>query len=57
VGLPLDGDKKYVSKVMKNSNKNVPHHLLHAHKLEFTYQGEKYSFTSELPKYFEELIG
>jgi 23S rRNA pseudouridine1911/1915/1917 synthase len=57
VGLPLVGDKKYASKVLKNCNKNFSHHLLQAHKLEFTYQGEKYSFTSELPKYFEELIG
>ena len=57
VGLPLVGDKKYTSKLLKNCNKNFKHHLLHAHKLQFTYQGEKYSFTSDLPKYFEELIG
>ncbi len=56
VGLPLVGDKKYTSKVLKNCNKVFLHHLLHAHKLEFTYQGEKYSFTSDLPKYFEELL-
>ena len=57
VGLPLVGDKKYTSKLLKNCNKNFKHHLLHAHKLQFTYQGEKYSFTSDLPKHFEELIG
>ena len=56
VGLPLVGDKKYASKILKNCNKNIKHHLLHAHKLNFTYQGEKYSFTSNLPKYFRELI-
>ena len=55
VGLPLVGDKKYASKLLKNCNKNFKHHLLHAHKLEFTYQGKKYSFTSDLPGYFEEL--
>lgn len=56
VGLPLVGDKKYTSKVLKNCNKNFKHHLLHAYKLNFIYQGKKYSFTSDLPKYFEELM-
>jgi 23S rRNA pseudouridine1911/1915/1917 synthase len=56
VGLPLIGDKKYTSKILKNCNKDFKHHLLQAHKLEFTYKGEKYSFTSELPKYFKELM-
>jgi len=57
VGLPLMGDKKYASKILKNCNKNFRHHLLHAYKLEFTYQGKKYSFKADLPKYFGELMG
>jgi 23S rRNA pseudouridine1911/1915/1917 synthase len=52
VGLPLIGDHKYTSRLLKNCNKNFPQHLLQAHKLEFTYQGQKYSFTAPEPKWF-----
>ncbi len=47
VGLPLVGDKKYTNKIIKNCNKNFPHHFLQAQKLEFDYRGKKYSFTSK----------
>lgn len=51
IGLPLVGDHKYTSRLLKNCNRNFPHHLLHAHKLEFIYQGQKYSFTSASPEW------
>jgi len=53
VGLPLAGDHKYTSRLLKNCNKNFPHHLLHAYKLEFNYQGRKYSFASDPPEFVE----
>jgi 23S rRNA pseudouridine1911/1915/1917 synthase len=51
VGLPLIGDHKYTSRLLKNCNKNFPQHLLQAHKLEFHYQGKKYSFTAPEPEW------
>jgi 23S rRNA pseudouridine1911/1915/1917 synthase len=52
VGLPLVGDHKYTNRLLKNCNKNFSQHLLQAHKLEFTYQGQKYSFTAPEPEWF-----
>jgi 23S rRNA pseudouridine1911/1915/1917 synthase len=51
VGLPLVGDHKYTNRLLKNCNKNFPHHLLQAYKLEFVYERKKYSFTTEAPKW------
>ena len=51
IGLPLVGDHKYTSRLLKNCNKNFPQHLLQAHKLEFIYRGKKYSFTANPPKW------
>jgi len=49
IGLPLVGDKIYTSRLVKNCNRPFPHHLLEAHQLEFTYQGQSFSFRSPLP--------
>ncbi len=53
IGLPLVGDHQYTSRLLKNCNKGFPYHLLQAHKLEFTYQGKKYSFTAPSPEWLE----
>jgi len=56
VGLPLIGDRKYTSRLLKNCNKNFSQHLLQAHKLEFSYKGEKYSFTADYPEWVKNIL-
>lgn len=51
LGHPLLADNLYGSK-----SKILNRHALHAHKLEFTYQGKDYSFTSELPDDLKKII-
>ncbi len=51
LGHSIIGDSVYGSK-----SKILQRHALHAHKLEFVYQGKAYSFSSELEKDMKEFI-
>ncbi len=51
LGYPLLGDGLYASK-----SKLLPRHALHAHKLEFEYQGKAYSFSSELETDLQQIL-
>ena len=54
IGNPIFGDDKYGFKKHKNSkNKNL---MLHAFSLKFMINDKKYSYTSNLPEHFINLI-
>ncbi len=46
IGYPIVGDKKYANKKVRMENKKYPRHLLHASRLKFEFEGEKYDFKS-----------
>jgi len=52
IGHPLVGDTLYGAKELSEINR----HALHAAGLEFEYKGEKYNFSSELPKDIKKLM-
>lgn len=51
IGHPLIGDALYGT-----PSKKINRQALHAHSLQFDYEGNSYSFTKELPKDFQSLI-
>jgi len=51
IGHPLLGDQLYGQK-----SKHIPYHALHAHKLEFTYNGKNYQFTQPLPPKMQKIV-
>ena len=55
IGHPIVGDKEYG---FKNQKFNLNGQLLHAYKLEFIHptSGEKVSFTSQIPDYFNKIL-
>lgn len=50
IGHPVVGDTRYGTKATHIEDQAIPHHLLHATRLEFTLFGEKYTFLSPSPK-------
>lgn len=49
LGYPIVGDRLYGGKLEQKSSSKHSRQFLHAHKLQFNYHGEKYSFNSDLP--------
>ena len=64
IGHPIAGDKSYCRiKNWKNSTKeerkavnNLGRQSLHAHKLQFTYQNQDFSFLSDIPEELQKVI-
>jgi len=65
IGTPIIGDVKYETKGFKELNQKLfktlnPNSLhtfyLHSKKLSFTLNGEKFSYETELPKYFDDIL-
>lgn len=52
IGHPIIGDQLYGTK-----SAHIERQALHAEKLEFIFEEQKYSFTDELPEDFKKLIG
>jgi len=54
IGHPIIGDKKYyLQEFNKSSNKNL---MLHAYKVKFMIENEKFNFKASLPNYFSKHI-
>ena len=53
-GHPIVGDTKYkLLEYRSNKKKNL---MLHAHKINFSINDEKYKFTAQLPNYFKKML-
>ncbi|QQS61053.1 MAG: RluA family pseudouridine synthase [Candidatus Moraniibacteriota bacterium] len=55
IGHPVVGDKLYKRKEFKN-DQSAPRQLLHAYKISFIFEKEKYSFTTPIPSDFETFL-
>lgn len=49
IGHPIIGDKLYGGKLEQKDNNSLNRQFLHASKLKFEYEGQKYEFVSDLP--------
>jgi 23S rRNA pseudouridine1911/1915/1917 synthase len=49
IGHPLIGDKLYGGKLEQKDSNTLNRQFLHAYKLKFEYEGQKYEFISDLP--------